>query len=269
MPEWLIAVLMGVVQGVTEFLPISSTGHLIVVGELIGLPPALENTFEIVIQIGAVLAVIGFYRVDLAGQVRAVRVDAAVQRLWLGVAIAFVPAALTGFLFHEYITRWLFHPVPIAIALIVGGVIFLLVEWFGVADDVDDDVITLQDVTLRQALAVGLFQVLALFPGVSRSGASIVGGLVAGLNRRVATQFSFYLAIPTLGLATLYELVTNISRFSAGGVLHILIGIVVSAVVAWGAIGWLLQYVSQHTFEVFGYYRIVAGIVILFVFLVL
>ncbi len=269
MPEWLIAVLMGVVQGVTEFLPISSTGHLIVVGELIGLPPALENTFEIVIQIGAVLAVIGFYWIDLAGQVRSVRVDAAVQRLWLGVAIAFVPAALVGLLFHDYITRWLFHPVPIAIALIVGGVIFLLVEWSGIADDIDDDVNTLQDVTLRQALAVGLFQMLALFPGVSRSGASIVGGLVAGLNRRVATQFSFYLAIPTLGLATLYELVTNLGRFSADGVFHILIGIAVSAVVAWIAIGWLLRYVSQHTFELFGYYRIVAGVVILFIFLAL
>jgi len=265
MPEWLIAVVMGIVQGITEFLPISSTGHLIVVGELIGLPPSLEDSFEIVIQIGAVLAVIGFYWADLAGQVRDVRQDQDVQRLWLGVAIAFIPAAVVGLLLQDVITRLLFDPIPIAIALIVGGIVFLVVEWLGIAESADEDA-GLQDVSLRQALAIGLFQVLALVPGVSRSGASIVGGLFAGLSRRVATQFSFYLAIPTLGLATLYEFATNYSSFSGAGLVQIVIGIVVSAFVAWAAIGWLLKYVSQNTFKLFGYYRIIAGIIILVIF---
>lgn len=265
MPDWLIAVIMGIVEGLTEFLPVSSTGHLIVTGELIGLPEALANTFEIVIQIGAVVAVIGYYWGDLFQQVRTVRQSRAVQNLWLGVAVAFVPAAALGLLLGDWITRWLFDPVPIAIALIVGGVVFLAIEWWGLADRQNVQT-ELENVTLRQALAIGLFQTLALVPGVSRSGASIVGGLVAGLNREIATQFSFYLAIPTLGIATIYQLARNLNALSVDNLLYILIGTVVSGIVAWLSIGWLLRYVSRNTFVVFGYYRILVGIVILIVF---
>lgn len=265
MPEWAIAIVMGIVEGITEFLPISSTGHLIVVGDLINLPESLSDTFEIVIQLGAVIAVLAFYWTDLFGQLRVVRTDRNVQRLWLGVAIAFVPAAVIGLFFRDAIKTYLFAPVPIAIALIVGGIVFLILEWIGIANNTNSDA-KLEDVTLRQAILIGLFQTLALIPGTSRSGASIVGGLIAGLNRSVATQFSFYLAIPTLGLATLYELVTNLSAFNAANLLSIVIGIVVSGIVAWWSIGWLLRYVSNNSFVLFGYYRIVVGIVILFVF---
>ena len=265
MPDWLIAVVMGIVEGVTEFLPISSTGHLIVVGELIGLPPELENTFEIVIQIGAVLAVVGFYWADLFHQLKTVRTDQNVQRLWLGVIIAFIPAAVIGLLLKDIITRLLFSPIPIGIALIAGGIVFIVIERMGLADK-GDEAIELEQVTIRQALTIGLFQTLALIPGMSRSGASIVGGLFAGLNRKVATQFSFYLAIPTLGAATLYELVQNLSILSADNISTVFIGIVVSGVVAWLSIGWLLRYISSNTFTMFGYYRIIAGMLIILFF---
>jgi undecaprenyl-diphosphatase len=266
MPDWLIAVIMGIVEGITEFLPISSTGHLIVVGELIGLPDNLKDTFEIVIQIGAVFAVIGFYWADLFTQLRTVREDRNVQRLWLGILIAFIPAAVFGLLFDERIEAVLFSPVPIAIALIVGGIVFLVVEWSGFIGKADNKE-QLQDITLRQALVIGFFQTLALIPGVSRSGASIIGGLLVGLNRSVATQFSFYLAIPTLGAATLYVFVTNLSAFSSDSLISLLIGTVVSGIVAWLSIRWLLRYIASNSFAIFGYYRIIAGIVILFVFL--
>jgi undecaprenyl-diphosphatase len=269
MPEWLIAVIMGVVEGVTEFLPISSTGHLIVVGELIGLPENLKNTFEIVIQLGAVIAVIAFYWADLFTQLRTVRQDAAVQQLWLGVLVAFLPAAFFGLLFDDMIEQVLFAPIPIAIALIFGGIVFLIIERDGgiearMGDAAKD--MKLTDITWRQALAIGFFQTLALIPGMSRSGASIVGGLLMGLNRKVATQFSFYLAIPTLGAATLYVLVTNLEAVGSGGLLNLLTGTVVSGIVAWLSIGWLLRFVATNTFVAFGYYRIAVGIVILLVF---
>jgi undecaprenyl-diphosphatase len=266
MPEWLIAVIMGVIEGVTEFLPVSSTGHLIVAGELIGLPPELEDTFEIVIQVGAVLAVVGFYWRDLLQHLRTIHTSRQVQNLWLNIVLAFIPAAVVGLLLQDFIKRILFNSVPIAIALIVGGVIFLIVEWTGVADNASTEG-ALENVTLRQAVTVGLFQTLALIPGMSRSGASIIGGLIAGLDRKVATQFSFYLAIPTLGLATLYELAMNFASLTPASLVHVFIGIVISGIVAWLSIGWLLRYVSGNTFVVFGYYRIFVGILILIVFL--
>ncbi len=266
MPDWLIVVVMGIVEGVTEFLPISSTGHLIVVGELIELPQALRSTFEIVIQLGAVVAVIAFYWVDLMKQVRTVRTDRRTQRLWLGIVIAFIPAAILGLSFRDFITDVLFEPVTVGVALIAGGIVFLVVERFKLANQphLQTD---LGAISLGQALAIGMFQTLALVPGVSRSGASIVGGLIAGLDRSTATQFSFYLAIPTLGLATLFELVLSLDDLSTGAILYIIMGAVVSGIVAWLSIGWLLRYVSKHSFVVFGYYRILVGIVILIVFI--
>lgn len=265
MPDWLIAVILGIVEGVTEFLPISSTGHLIVVGELIGLPESLKDTFEIVIQVGAVFAVIAFYWADLFNQLRTIKNDQNIQRLWIGVAIAFVPAAGIGFFFDDTIEALLFNPVTVAIALILGGIAFLVIEWTGIAQN-SNDTGELQDITLRQALIVGLFQTLALIPGTSRSGTSIIGGLFAGMNRKVATQFSFYLAIPTLGLATLYTLAKDFNQLSIANLGNILIGIVIAGVVAWWSIGWLLRYISKNNFVVFGYYRILIGIIILIVF---
>ncbi len=266
MPDWLIVVVMGVVEGVTEFLPISSTGHLIVVGELIKLPEALKATFEIVIQLGAVVAVVAFYWADLIQQARSVRTDRGTQRLWFGIVIAFIPAAILGLFFQNFITEILFQPVTVGLALIGGGLVFLAVERFNL-DNHPHLITDLGAISPGQALAIGLFQTLALVPGVSRSGASIIGGLVTGLDRSTATQFSFYLAIPTLGLATLFELMTNLNRLSPGAILYIGAGAVVSGVVAWFSIGWLLRYVSKHSFVIFGYYRILIGVVILIVFM--
>lgn len=264
MAEWLKVVILGIIEGVTEFLPISSTGHLIVAAEFIQLRESLRGTFEIFIQFGAVLAVIAFYWSDLFRQLRTVRTDSEVQRLWLGVLVAFIPAAVVGLLLEEAIEAVLFGPVPVAIALIVGGVIFLVIEWRGVADGADES-IELKDVTVRQAFLIGVAQTFALIPGMSRSGASIVGGLFVGLNRRVATQFSFYLAIPTLGAATIYTLAQSLDAISGSDAFLLFLGMVVSGIVAWFSIGWLLRYVSNNNFIAFGYYRIVVGIIILLI----
>lgn len=262
LPDWLIAVILGIVEGVTEFLPVSSTGHLVVVGHFIGLSDDLKSTFEIVIQIGAVFAVIGYYWRDLFQQFKTVRTSQPVQNLWLGIVVAFIPAAVFGLLFDDAIEQVLFHPVPIAIALIVGGIIFLIIERMGIADRAPDDM-QLTDVKIPQALGIGFFQTLALIPGVSRSGASIVGGLLLGLNRQVAAQFSFYLAIPTLGAATGYVLLRSLDTLTSGNLVNLLIGTVVSGIVAWWSIDWLLKFISKNSFVVFGYYRIIVGAIIL------
>lgn len=257
---WIKVVVMGIVEGLTEFLPISSTGHLIVASRLLNYN-AIGSVFEIFIQLGAVVAVVIFYWTQLWSQVRAVRQDAHIQRFWLGIIIAFIPAAAIGFLFADVIDAVLFNPIVVAIALIVGGVIFLLVERPGVIPPPTTSEVT--RITLRQALAIGIAQTLALIPGVSRSGASIVSGMLVGLDRSTATQFSFYLSIPTLGVATIYTLVRNLDSIQPDQLAQLIVGAVVAGIVAWLSIKWLLGYVARHNFRMFGYYRIIAGIFIL------
>ncbi len=259
--EWWKIIILGIVEGVTEFLPISSTGHLIVAADLLNFGQALGGTFEIFIQIGAVFAVIGFYRVDIWRQMRGVARDTSIQHFWLAILIAFIPAAAIGVLLSDWIKAVLFNPVVVALALIVGGVIFLLVERR--PQPAASTVTEVTAITLRQALLIGLAQVSALIPGVSRSGATIVGGLLTGLNRRAATEFSFYLAIPTLGAATLYDLVRSLDTLSSEDLGALLLGAAVSFVVAWMAIAWLLRFVQRNTFVSFGIYRIAAGVLIL------
>lgn len=266
MEEWVKVVIMGIVEGVTEFLPISSTGHLIVAESILDLRDSLEGVFEIFIQIGAVMAVIAFYWADLFRQARTITSDVKVRQLWLGVMVAFVPAASLGLLFDDFISEVLFSPTVVAIALILGGILFLIVERFVMPRYTERPELaeqTLEDVTLRQALIIGLWQVLALFPGMSRSGMSIIGAMISGLNRKVATQFSFYLALPTLGGATLYTLIRNLDQLSGDDLFLLGLGAVVSAIVAWLSIAWLLRYVANNNFIPFGIYRIVAGIAIL------
>jgi undecaprenyl-diphosphatase len=257
------AIIMGIVEGLTEFLPISSTGHLIVAGRLLALPENLRGTFEIFIQLGAVIAVIIFYWADLFRQFKAVPRDRDVQRLWSGVLVAFVPAAVVGFLLVDWIDEVLFNPVVVALSLIIGGVFFLWIERRSDERETAAVTTSLEAVTLLQALYIGLAQLAALIPGVSRSGASIIGGMLAGLNRRTATQFSFYLAIPTLGVATVYSLLKNFDQISSNDLVALIVGMVVAGVIAWLSIGWLLRYVSNNNFIPFGYYRIFAGTVIL------
>jgi undecaprenyl-diphosphatase len=269
--EWIKVVILGIVEGITEFLPVSSTGHLLVVSAFLEFEGSLGGTFEIFIQVGAVVAVIGFYHRDLLAQMRTVRTDPNVQRLWLGVVIASIPAAVLGLLLRGRIKEVIFPPdtapVVVAIALILGGIVFLIVErrrQRSVPEEAETDEVT--TITLKQAVIVGIVQTLALIPGTSRSGASIVGGMLAGMNRKVATTFSFYLAIPVLGGATIVDLLLSLDEVGAGDLFYLLLGAVISGIVAWISIGWLLRYVSSNTFIPFGYYRILAGSVILLLF---
>jgi undecaprenyl-diphosphatase len=259
-PWWQAAVL-GVVEGLTEFLPISSTGHLLIASRLLGFENSIGGTFEIFIQLGAVLAVVGYFARDLLAQARSVPRDAATRRFWIAIIVAFLPAAVIGLLLRDWIKQVLFaSPSVIAWSLILGGIVFLVVERLPARQVSVRDV---ERISLGQALSVGIAQVLALVPGVSRSGSSIVGGMFAGLDRRTATAFSFYLAIPTLGAATIVDLLGSIGELSAGDLGRLLVGTVVAMIVAWFSIGWLLRYVANHSFVAFGIYRILAGALIL------
>ncbi|NWG15512.1 MAG: undecaprenyl-diphosphate phosphatase [Chloroflexi bacterium] len=259
MIEWLKVVILGIVQGITEYLPISSTGHLIVAAALLDFGQRMQGTFEIFIQVGSVVAVLVFYRAELLQQIRSIPHDAGIRRFWLGIVVAVIPAAALGFLLKDWIKEVLYAPAVVAVSLIVGGIIFLIVERRPIPIQTTD----VTAVSLRQALTVGVAQMVALIPGVSRSGASIIGGRLAGLDRRTATQFSFYLAIPILGAATIFDLLTSLDTLSPDDVGYLLVGAAVSAVVSWAAMGWLLRYVSRNNFNLFGVYRIVAGIIIL------
>jgi undecaprenyl-diphosphatase len=258
--EWLKTVLLGIVEGVTEFLPISSTGHLLVASQLLRFSESMGGTFEVFIQFGAVLAVLGFYAGDLFRQARALPSHPPTRRFWLAIGLAFLPAAVAGLVLRDFIKSQLFtSPAIIAWSFIIGGVVLIGVEYL------PRRVVT-QKVTAigwKQALAIGCAQVVALVPGVSRSGATIVGGLLSGLDRPAATAFSFYLAIPTLGAATLYDLARSFRDLNSGDVAFLLVGTIVSGVVAWLSIGWLLRWVGHHTFVPFGIYRILAGLVLL------
>jgi undecaprenyl-diphosphatase len=261
MEDIIKTIILGIVQGITEFLPISSTGHLIVTSRLLNFQTSLQETFEIFIQVGSVLAVIAFYWSDLWRQVRTVQRDPGVQRLWLAIVIAAIPAALVGFFLRDYITGVLYSPTVIGVALIIGGIVFLVLEYRFISNEAATD--DLGRITVRQALIVGLAQMLALVPGVSRSGASIVGGLLSGMNRTVATAFSFYLAIPMLGGATFYSLIRALDEVEPNDLGLLAIGTVVTAIVSFIAIGWLLRYIARNNFVIFGIYRIIAGTVIL------
>ncbi|MEQ8675392.1 MAG: undecaprenyl-diphosphate phosphatase [Aggregatilineales bacterium] len=261
MAEWIKVVILGIVEGITEFLPISSTGHLIVGAAILDFKGSIDGTFEIFIQLGAIIAVIGFYRAEILTQVRTVQTDKNVQHFWLAIIIAAIPAAIFGLLLRDWITEVLFSPLVVAVSLIIGGIVFLIVERRPQVETAETN--DLMQITFRQALLVGVAQTLALIPGVSRSGASIIGGLYSGMDRQVATNFSFYLSIPVLGGATILSLLLSLNEISSDDLLNLIIGAIVSGIVAWFAIGWLLRYVAHNNFVVFGYYRIFAGVVII------
>jgi undecaprenyl-diphosphatase len=260
-PSWGIVVILGIVEGLTEFLPISSTAHLLLVADLLGFQGSIGGTFEIFIQLGAILAVVAFYANDLRAQALSLSTSATARRFWIAILLAFLPAAVVGLALRTWIKQVLFaSPSVIAWALILGGVALIVIERLPKRDTTAQDV---EDVSFGQALGIGVAQVLALVPGVSRSGASMIGGILGGLDRRTATAFSFYLAIPTLGAATLVDLLGSLDQISASDVGRLLLGTVVAGVVAWISIGWLLRYVANHSFVAFGIYRIIAGALVL------
>jgi len=260
-PIWSSVVALGLVEGLTEFLPISSTAHLVISARLLGFQQNIGGTFEVFIQFGAILAVVGYYARDLSAQARALPTNAATQRFWINIAVAFLPAALVGIVLRSWIKQVLFaSPSVIAWALIAGGAVFIAIERWHTPPAEQQNT---ESISLRQALSVGIAQIFALIPGVSRAGASIVGGMLSGLDRSTATTFSFYLAIPTLGAATVVDLLGSLGQLTSGDIGRLLVGMVVSMVIAWLTIGWLLRYVATHSFVVFGIYRIIVGIAIL------
>ena len=259
------AIIMGLVEGFTEFLPISSTGHLILTEHLLGFEGMEEqiNVFEIVIQAGAILAVCWEYRARIAAVLSGLFSDRKQQRFALNVAIAFLPLAVLGMLFGNVLKEYLFKPVPVALAFIIGGIIILIVERRAAANPVAVRVHTVEDMTPLDALKMGIAQAFALIPGTSRSGATIIGGMMFGLSRKVATEFSFFLAIPTLLGATAYSLFKARALLSVSDLPMFGLGTVAAFISAFLCVRWLLRYISSHTFTVFAWYRIAFGLLVL------
>lgn len=261
--ELLQALLLGIIEGLTEFLPISSTGHLIIAQEYIGFKDKAK-VFTVVIQSGAILAVIWYYRKDLVKKIKNFfRGQPLATRFFRNVAIAVIPAGLLGLLLNEAFKSYA-TPTVVASALILGAGVL----WFADKKSpppTEEQSVKLDSLTAKQALIVGIVQCLALIPGVSRSGASIVGGLLGGMNRVTATAFSFYLSIPLLGGASLYKLIVDGDELSSisGGAVSIIAGAAAAFIVALISISWLLKYISSHSFKIFVYYRIVLGVAVL------
>ena len=263
------AAVMGIVEGLTEFLPISSTGHLILAGALLGFDDEKAKVFDIAIQTGAILAVIIVYWEKIKSTVIALPTQRLARRFALNVLIAFFPAVLLGLLFGNAIKAHLFTPTVVASTFIIGGFIILWVEGWGrkpLHDGHPDDharIVNVESMTPLDALKVGLVQCLAMVPGTSRSGATIIGGMLLGLSRKAATDFSFYLAIPTLIGAGAYSLYKERALLSMADVPMFAVGLLFSFLSAWLCVRWLLRYIATHSFVVFAWYRIAFGIVVL------
>jgi undecaprenyl-diphosphatase len=273
LPDQVTAVVLGVVEGLTEFIPVSSTGHLIVVGSLLGMHGDLANMFDVVIQLGAILAVCWEFRRKLVGTLVGLPSSGEARRFALNVVIACVPAAVLGLLLGKSIKQVLFAPVPVAIALFVGGVVILLVERRNrnktLARQTEDlrgsgaRVTSLNQMSVADAVKVGLAQCFALIPGTSRSGATIIGGMLFGLERKVATEFSFYVAIPLLFAATLYELLKARAALTGDSAAMLVTGLVAAFISGLICVRWLMRFVASHDFRAFAWYRIAFGGVIL------
>jgi undecaprenyl-diphosphatase len=253
------AVVLGVVEGVTEFLPISSTGHLIIAGNLLGFTGPRADTFEVFIQLGAILAVLWNFHERLSTVTRGLRSEPRARRFVLNLLVAFLPAMVLGAFLHKAIKTYLFSPITVAAALVLGGLFILWIE----RRDHRGRIATVDDMTWQDALKVGLAQCLALFPGISRAGATIIGGLVVGLSRQAATEFSFFLAVPTMVAATTYDLYQSRAFLAWSDMPLFTVGFVVSFFSALIVVRWLLHYVARHDFRAFAWYRIVFGLVVL------
>jgi undecaprenyl-diphosphatase len=253
------ALILGIVEGLTEFLPVSSTGHLILAGDLLHFNDEKGKVFEIVIQFGAILAVVWEYRAKIGRILAGLFGDREAQRFAVNIVVAFVPLAVLGLLFHQTIKAVLFKPVPVALAFIVGGVIILWAERREHRVRVE----TLDELDIIDAVKLGLAQALALIPGTSRSGATIIGGLLFGLSRRAATEFSFFLAIPTLTAATIYQVYKERALFSGDDIGMFGVGFAAAFVSAFLCVRWLLRFISSHDFTPFAWYRIAFGLMVL------
>ncbi len=256
---FLDALILGIVEGLTEFLPVSSTGHLILVGDLLGFNSEKGKLFEIVIQSGAILAICWEYRAKIMSVLSGLPREKKAQRFAINLLIAFAPLAVLGLIFGKILKAHLFAPIPVALAFIVGAFFIIWAER-------RDHVVRIHDVddlTWQDALKLGFAQAFALIPGTSRSGATIIGGLFFGLSRKAATEFSFFLAIPTLFAATFYDLYKHRDMLSSNDLGMIAVGFLAAFVSALIAVKGLLRYIASHDFTFFAYYRIVFGILVL------
>lgn len=247
------AIILGIIEGLTEFLPISSTGHLIVGSELMGLPQSKANTaFEVIIQLSAILAVVANYKDKFSFR----HVD-----LWLKVCIAFIPIAALGFVFSTQI-KALFSVEIVAIMFIIGGIVFLVIEYF--QKNATPKVMNVEDISYGQATFIGIAQVFALIPGTSRAGSTIVGALLVGMSRKASAEFSFLLALPVLAAASGYDLLKHYKEFSDANLWPLLTGFVVSFMVAYLTMKLFIRFLERFTFVAFGVYRIVFGLLLLY-----
>jgi len=257
-----VAFLLGVVEGATEFLPVSSTGHLIIAADILNYSGKSSKVFEIFIQLGAILAVITEYRKKLIDTFCNVHQKSDAQNFVISILIAFVPAALLGFFFHSLIKVYLFNPVSVSIALIIGGFVMIIIE------KRTPNIIkpTSASVTFKQAMFVGFAQCLSLIPGVSRAASTIMGGVLCGLDRKTATEFSFFLAIPIIIAASFYDLIINFSLLDKHDFFIFLTGFITAYITALFVIRIFIRYVAHNNFVGFGWYRIIVGFVTLFYF---
>ena len=261
LPLLIKALILGIVEGLTEFLPVSSTGHLIIVGDLLDFNDDKGKVFEIVIQLGAILGVVWDYRARIGHLIVGLNTKHE-QRFLLNLFIAFFPAAIVGLLLHHQIKAYLFNPVTVAVALIVGGFAILWIERLPLRARVT----SMEDIGPLDALKIGIAQTFSLFPGVSRAGATIMGGLLAGLSRTAATEFSFLLAMPVMFAATLFEVLNNRTLFDATDIPIFATGFAASFLSALIVVRIFLRFVSNHNFTSFAAYRIVFGVLALWYF---
>lgn len=262
--ELLKALFLGLIEGLTEFLPISSTGHLILFGHLIDFQSDSGRAFEVIIQLGAILAVCWLYRQKIVDLLKGFfSGDMHARRFAVNVFLAFLPAVVIGIFAVDFIKQVLFSPLVVACALIIGGLIIFAVE----AKEFKPRTIEATDITFKQAILVGFAQCLAMIPGTSRSGATIIGGMLSGLSRKAATEFSFFLAMPTMLGAATYDLIRNASVLSSDNMINIAAGFAAAFIAALLVVKALVKFVEKHTLRVFAWYRVILGVILLIVFL--
>lgn len=249
------AVFLGIVEGVTEFIPVSSTGHLIIAGDLIGFSGPLATVFDVVIQLGAILAICVLYARRLLAVAFGLTNDPAARHFAMAIVIAFIPAAVLGFLLHDFIKEALFTPLVVCASLVVGGIAILAVERW----QPDHHIARIEDLSPLTSLKIGFFQCLAMIPGVSRSGATILGALTLGVERKTAAEFSFFLAIPTMLGASALDMWKSRHLLNPDDTAVIAVGFVAAFLSAIVVVRWLVSFVGRHSFAIFGWYRIVFG----------
>jgi undecaprenyl-diphosphatase len=257
------AIILGVVEGLTEFLPISSTGHLILTNQVLQISGEKIKLFDVFIQLGAILAVVWYFRAKILSMIGDFRTNTTTRKFVLNLLIAFTPAAAIGFLSHKAIKQYLFNPITVSIALIAGGILIWIIEHLRHSNKFTQ----IEGISKRSAFWVGIAQLFSMIPGVSRSGATIMGGLLAGMDRQTATTFSFFLALPTMMAATTFDLVKSRSLLNANDLFILGIGFITAFFSALLVVHWLIRFVSHHTFLVFAYYRIIFGVILLSWFL--